>query len=130
MTHGVYPLASGARVLTEGYACYSIYHCADGRMVTVAALEPKFFRRLCELVGAPELADRQYDADQVSVREALTAAFAARDLADWLALFEGEDVCVGPVATRAEAREFAPTSSAPAPALGAHTGLWREELGV
>jgi len=51
-------------------------------------------------------------------------------LADWLALFEDEDVCVGPVATRAEAREFAPIATGPAPALGAHTGSWREELGV
>jgi len=130
MTHRVYPLASRARVLTDGYACYSIYDCADGRMVTVAALEPKFFERLCELVGAPELAERQYDTDQASVRDGLAAAFAARDLADWLALFEDEDVCVGPVATRAEAREFAPIATGPAPALGAHTGSWREELGV
>jgi hypothetical protein len=39
-------------------------------------------------------------------------------------------VCVGPVATRAEAAEFGPPSLGPAPALGAHTGAWREELGV
>jgi crotonobetainyl-CoA:carnitine CoA-transferase CaiB-like acyl-CoA transferase len=128
MTHRAYPLASRAPVLTDGYACYSIYACADGRMVTVGALEPRFFARLCELAGVPELAERQYDADQAPLRDALAVAFAARDLADWLALFEGEDVCVGPVATRAEASAFAPESHGPAPALGAHTEAWREEL--
>jgi hypothetical protein len=55
--------------------------------------------------------------------------FRRRDLADWLALFRGEDVCVGPVATRAEAHAFAPPPRGPAPALGEHTGRWREELG-
>ena len=29
--------------------------------------------------------------------------FVQRTLAEWLALFDGEDVCVGPVATLAEA---------------------------
>jgi alpha-methylacyl-CoA racemase len=128
MTHRVYPLASRARVLTDHYACYSIYDCADGRMLTVAALEPKFFGRLCELIGAPELTERQYDTDQTPVRDGLAAAFAARDLADWLALFEGEDVCVGPVATRAEAAAFAPVPHGRAPLLGEHTEQWREEL--
>ena len=128
MTHRAYPLASRAPVLTAGYACYSIYACADGRMLTVGALEPRFFARLCELAGVPELAERQYDADQAPLRKALAGAFATRDLTDWLTVFEGEDVCVGPVATRAEAAAFAPEPHGPAPALGEHTEAWREEL--
>jgi alpha-methylacyl-CoA racemase len=130
MTHGAYPLASLAPVLTDGHACYSIYACADGRYLTVGALEPKFFARLCELLGRPELAERQYDADQASLRSELSAAFAQRALADWLALFGGDDVCVGPVATREEAARFAPPSLGPAPDLGAHTERWRAEVGA
>ncbi|HEY3544091.1 MAG TPA: CaiB/BaiF CoA-transferase family protein [Gaiellaceae bacterium] len=128
MTHRSYPLAAGAPVLTDGYACYSIYLCADGRHLTVGALEPKFFARLCELLGRPELAARQYDDDQASLRAELATAFSQRPLADWLALFGGEDVCVGPVATRAEAAQFAPPSLSPAPQLGEHTEAWRREL--
>jgi alpha-methylacyl-CoA racemase len=128
MTHNSYPLAAGARVLTDGYACYSIYACADGRQLTVGALEPKFFARLCELIGRPELAARQYDADQAALRAALAAAFAQEPLARWLTLFDREDVCVGPVATRAEAAEFAPPDYGAAPDLGAHTARWREEV--
>jgi len=103
MTHGAHKLASRARVLTQGFACYRMYETADARYVTVAALEPKFFTRLCELLGRPELAARQYDAEQEAVAAALAEIFARRSLADWLALFDGEDVCVGPVATLAEA---------------------------
>ena len=91
------------RLLTGGLACYRIYGTADGRHVTVAALEPVFFRRLAELLGRPELAERQHDPDQEALAAELAAIFATRPLADWLAVVDGEDVCVGPVATIAEA---------------------------
>ncbi len=51
----------------------------------------------------PGLAERQYDEDQASLVAELAEIFAKRPLADWLALFDREDVCVGPVATLAEA---------------------------
>jgi crotonobetainyl-CoA:carnitine CoA-transferase CaiB-like acyl-CoA transferase len=108
------------RLLTGGLACYRIYATADGRLVTVGALEPKFFARLCELLELPAGADRNQ----------LAGAFRRRPLADWLAVFDGEDVCVGPVATRAEAAAFAPPPLGRVPALGEHTAAWRRELGV
>ncbi len=119
------------RMLTGGLACYRTYVTADERHLTVAALEPKFFARLCELVGQPELAERQYAADQDEVATALSRIFEARPLEDWLAHFGDEDVCVGPVWTRAEAAaEFGAHSTEHAPAVGEHTQLWRGELGL
>ena len=110
MTHGSHRLVAHRlggdgvpRMLTGGLACYRIYETADGRHLTVGALEPAFFRRLTELLGRPELAERQFDADQEILATELVAIFKARPLADWLDLFESEDVCVGPVATIAEA---------------------------
>jgi alpha-methylacyl-CoA racemase len=91
------------RLLTGGLACYRIYATADGRHLTVAALEPKFFRRLCELIGRPELAERQWGPEQEPLAAELAPVFAAQPLAAWLELFEGEDVSVGPVATLEEA---------------------------
>jgi crotonobetainyl-CoA:carnitine CoA-transferase CaiB-like acyl-CoA transferase len=91
------------RLLTGDLACYRIYETADGRHLTVAALEPHFFRRLAELLDRPDLAERQSDADQEGLAAELAAIFAARPLAEWLAIVDGEDVCVGPVATIAEA---------------------------
>ena len=91
------------RMLTGGLACYRIYETADGRQLTVAALEPVFFRRLTELLGRPELAERQFDTGQEALASELAAVFATRPLAEWLELFDAEDVCVGPVATLTEA---------------------------
>ena len=130
MTHGAQRLTPGSPVLTHNFACYSIYECADGRHLTVGALEPKFFQRLCELLGRPELAERQYDPHQSDLKSALANVFSTRPLDEWLRLFEGEDVCVGPVATRAEAAaEFGAPTGDHAAAAGEHTAAWRRELG-
>jgi alpha-methylacyl-CoA racemase len=138
MTHGSHRLVAHRlggepvpRLLTGGLACYRIYPTEDGRYLTVGALEPVFFRHLCELVGRPELAERQYDADQDSLAAELAAVFATKPLAVWLDAFEGEDVCAGPVATLAEAAaDLGTEPPAPAPALGEHTECWRAELGL
>ena len=109
--------------LTGELACYRIYETADGRHLTVAALEPRFWTRLVELVGRPDLLDRAADGH----RE-LEALFASRPLAEWLELFEGEDVAAGPVRTLEEAGLPEPAGSPPA--LGEHTEAWRSELGL
>ncbi|MGZ4354527.1 MAG: CoA transferase [Gaiellaceae bacterium] len=131
MTHGSHRLAARAPVLTHGFACYRMYVCADGRYLTVGALEPKFFARLCELLELPELAQRQYDDDQVGLGSELERVFSSRPMEAWLAVFDDEDVCVGPVATLAEAAADlgAPPPGHAAPA-GAHTESWRRELGL
>jgi alpha-methylacyl-CoA racemase len=139
MTHGAHRFVAHRlageplpRLLTGGAACYGIYATADGRHLTVASLEPRFWRRLCELLERPDLADRQWDADQDPLAEELAETFVTRPLAAWLELFDGEDVCVGPVATLEEgaaAYGVAPTPG-DAPALGEHTVAWRRELGL
>ena len=119
------------KLLTGGLACYRIYGTSDGRHVTVGALEPKFFRRLCELLERPELADRQYDEDQEALAADLSAVFASRSLDDWLECLGDEDVCVGPVSTREEAAHAFGSAETPLPVpLGAHTESWLRELGL
>jgi alpha-methylacyl-CoA racemase len=140
MTHGSHRLVSHRlggdplpRFLTGGLAAYAVYETADARHLTVGALEPKFFGRLCELIGRPELSERQLVADaQEELTAELAAVFAMRPLADWLELFEHEDVCVGPVATLAEAAsEFGePAATATSAPVGEHTRAWRGELGL
>ena len=110
LTHSAHELAAHRlggepipRLLTGGLACYRIYATADGRYLTVAALEPRFFQRLCELLGRPDLHERQWNAEQEPLADELAEAFAAEPLATWLELFDGEDVSVGPVATLEEA---------------------------
>jgi len=138
MTHGSHDLVAHrlggepvARMLTGGLACYRTYATADGRHLTVAALEPKFFGRLCEVVGRPELAERQYGDEQGALAAELSAIFGAKALEEWLALFDREDACVGPVWTREEAAsELGLPVSRKAPSPGEHTERWRTELGL
>jgi alpha-methylacyl-CoA racemase len=108
MTHGSHRFVAHRlagepvpRLLTGGVACYRIYETADGRHLTVAALEPRFWRNLCELLERPELADRQFEPELPE----LAALFRTRTLDEWLALLEGADTCVGPVLTLREAAE-------------------------
>ena len=139
MTHGSHRFVSHRvagdprpHLLTGGLACYRVYATADGRWLTVGALEAHFFERLCALLARPDLAPLQFAEDQQVLTDELAAIFATRTLAEWLELFDAEDVAVGPVATLAEAasdlggREL----PQPAPSLGEHTGAWRAELGL
>jgi alpha-methylacyl-CoA racemase len=128
MTHQAHQLAQFAGRLTGSLACYRIYETADGRYLTIAALEPQFWRRLCDLLERPDLLPRANDA-----HAELEEVFRERPLAEWLELFDGEDVCAGPVATLAEAsREFGrpPWTHGRAPRLGEQTEAWRAELGL
>jgi alpha-methylacyl-CoA racemase len=133
MTHNAHRLAAHRlqgepeRTLTGGLACYRIYATADGRFLTITPVEPKFWRRLCELIGREDLVERQYEGDQEALSAELAEVFRARPLAEWLELFEGEDVMAGPVATLTEAAERLGRAGprGAAPKLGEHTERWR-----
>jgi len=92
---GEEPLAGRTR-LTGRYPCYRVYECADGRFLSVGALEPKFWRALVEDLDRPDLADRHLDESPEAHAE-LEAVFRARARDDWAARLDGLDVCVEPV---------------------------------
>jgi crotonobetainyl-CoA:carnitine CoA-transferase CaiB-like acyl-CoA transferase len=87
------------RLLTGGVACYRVYETADGRHLTVAALEPRFWLNLCDLLERADLVDRAYEPELPELAE----LFRSRTLDAWRALLEGKDTCVGPVLTLDEA---------------------------
>jgi len=94
----------GRGLLAGAAPFYRCYRCADDRWLAVGAIEPQFWALLTELLGAPELRDRQYDtARWPQTAEALAAIFAGRPSAEWLSLLEGTDACVAPVLDALEA---------------------------
>jgi alpha-methylacyl-CoA racemase len=95
---------AGTAPLSGRYACYDLYRAADGRWLSVAAIEPKFWANLCELLGLTELVDKQYAADrQDEIRDSFSAAFATATRDEWVARLSGENTCVAPVLTATEA---------------------------
>ena len=101
---GIAP-GAGEHILTGGLAAYDIYRCRDGRYLSLAALERKFWKRFCELAGLDQEADvNHHDPSlQDGLRKRIAEVLAARDRDEWLALFDGEDVCVAPVLALGEA---------------------------
>ncbi len=85
---------------------YNIYETADGRFVTVGALEPKFWAELCTRLGRPDLIARQFPADaaeRAATMAELAGIFRTKTRDEWVAELGGTDACVGPVNSLAEA---------------------------
>ena len=96
----------GEAELTGALPGYNIYEASDGRYLTVAALEPKFFANLCERLGRPDLIARQFPratADRDATIAEMAAIFRTKTRDEWLAELADADVCVGPVNTITEA---------------------------
>lgn len=92
-----------AAMLTGGRACYDVYQAADGRWVSVAAIEPHFWAALCAELGLPHRIPDQHDPGlQDVLREEVSRAFATRSSDDWLHVL-GPVACVAPVNSPAEA---------------------------
>ena len=89
----------GKERLFGQYACYNIYPVRNGRWLSVAALEPAYWKALCKAVGREDLIEDQYasgDRQQVLIAE-LTRIFQKKEVSEWMEFFEGKDVCVTPV---------------------------------
>jgi crotonobetainyl-CoA:carnitine CoA-transferase CaiB-like acyl-CoA transferase len=99
----------GAGILTGRYACYHLYRCADGRWISVGALEPKFWAALCRALGCEEFIADQF-ADGVRRKEivaVLSRTFETRAAHDWFEYLKPYDTCVAPLQNVAEvARDF------------------------
>ncbi len=96
----------GHNILTGRYACYGVYTCADGRFLSVAAIEARFWRNLCSALDLDRFAESQMDdSRQQEIRDALVAVFATRSRDDWSDLLGPANCCVAPVLTVGEAVE-------------------------
>ena len=97
----------GTNVNDGGAHYYNAYACADGRYVSIAAAEPKFYALLREKLGLDDPAfDAQDDpARWPDLKETLARIFRTRTSAEWQAILEGTDVCFAPVLDWNEAPE-------------------------
>jgi alpha-methylacyl-CoA racemase len=94
-----------ANLLDGGAPFYRTYETADGRHVSLAPLEPKFFATLAAAIGLDrKFVQRQYDRRLwPEMHAAIAAIMRQRTRDEWCALLEGTDACFAPVLSFDEA---------------------------
>ena len=123
---GEEPVA-GETLLTGSFPFYNLYEASDGGWLAVAVVEPKFWQKMCELLGAPELKEAQFadEREKTRVVTTLRSRFRSKTRAEWEALFTEANLPIVGVKTVAElvrdpqvkARELLPVVDVP--------GLWK-----
>lgn len=87
---------------------FNVYETSDGRYVTIAAMEPKFWKAFCDAVERPDL----YRAFETPVEASnpfyrkVVALFKAHDFEYWTDFFYKEDCCFAPVLDLDEVEDF------------------------
>lgn len=84
----------------NGGRVYDYYQTQDGRWLSVASLEPKFWEGFCHAIGRTDLIHPGFSLEpavQKWVKNEVAATIADRPLTAWVAVFAGIDVCVEPV---------------------------------
>lgn len=105
---GLWSSNRGTNLLDSGAPFYDTYACADGRYISVGALEPQFYAELLERLGLtddPDCARQMNPGTWPAMRERFESVFANRTRDEWCELLEGTDVCFAPVLDMNEAIE-------------------------
>ena len=90
------PVLRGNQRLAGRYPCYRVYACREGGYYSVAALEPKFWKTLCDALERPDLVELQYSEDR-EAQVALEEIFASRTRREWQQMLKALDACCEPV---------------------------------
>src|SRR6266567_3102628 len=96
----------GKTQLDGGLPCYNIYETQDGKHVTLAALEYKFWHTFCTHIGHLELLPFHVPVgpgEREQAIDMLRAIFKTRTRDEWVAELAEIDTCFGPVYTLEEA---------------------------
>ncbi|MBM6596489.1 CaiB/BaiF CoA transferase family protein [Microvirga pudoricolor] len=92
-------------LLDGGAHYYETYVCADGKHISIGALEPQFYAELVRRTGltGEGVPDREEPGAEPILRERFATVFRTKTRAEWCAILEGTDACFAPVLTLAEA---------------------------
>ena len=89
----------GENVLDSGAHYYDVYETSDGRYVSIAPIEPKFYATLLAKMGldSADVPHSSARADWPEAKAKLAAVFRTRTRDEWCAILEGTDACFAPV---------------------------------
>jgi len=105
--------ARGSNLLDGGAHFYDTYETADGKYLSIGALEPEFYRQMVRLTGVAAVdgvgaADAEHStymdpAQWPVLRRKLATVIKQKTRDAWCAILEGTDACVAPVLSMSEA---------------------------
>jgi carnitine-CoA ligase len=106
----------GRNAIDGGTPFYDVYQCQDGKWLSVAPLEARFYRNLWQVLAdngvvtpaqmSQQLAQQWQREAWPELRQIFTAIFGSRSRDAWCALFADHDVCVAPVLSLVEAQHY------------------------
>ncbi|RLC31969.1 MAG: CoA transferase [Deltaproteobacteria bacterium] len=89
-------LARGNTLLSHRYACYNTYETADGRYLSIGAVENRFWKQLCVHLGVPEYSALQYDETRrEEIIDFMRETFRKKTLDEWDRELNNKDICWG-----------------------------------
>jgi alpha-methylacyl-CoA racemase len=101
---GQWSAERGTNMIDGGAPYYDAYATLDGRWLSVAAVEPRFYATLLDVLGLdPAALPGQDDRDAwPELKERFAAVIRTRSRDEWCALAADRDACIAPVLTPAE----------------------------
>jgi alpha-methylacyl-CoA racemase len=105
LAQGTWKDARAANVLDGAAPFYDVYETKDGKFVSLAPIETKFYAEFLEKLGLDASAlPKQYDTKRWPETKAKFAdAIKAKTRDEWCRILEGSDACFAPVLSLAEA---------------------------
>ena len=90
-------------LLSHRYACYNTYETADGRYLSIGAVENRFWKQLCDTLEIPEYAPLQYDDQRrEEILQYMRKTFRQKSLDEWDAILADLDICWGRIQSTKE----------------------------
>jgi alpha-methylacyl-CoA racemase len=104
---GTWQDVRGTNLLDTGAFFYEVYETADGKFMSVGAIESQFYAELIRLLGLEneELPDQNDRAQWPKMKERFASLFLTKTRDEWREIFDGTDACVSLVLSIPEAAE-------------------------
>lgn len=107
---GMWDLERQNNIFDGGAHFYDTYECADGKWVSIGAIEVHFYQTLVEKLGI-DVGEISYPAQfdkkkWEELRPVFAARFKEKTRDQWCEVFEGLDACFAPVLNMDEAAEY------------------------
>src|SRR3972149_665049 len=98
-------IPEGGRMQFNGqFPCYRVYKTKDGKYMTLAALEEKFWEHFCIAIERRDLIKKQFD-DSIETKKELEKIFKSKTRTEWEKISENIDCCLEPVLNFKEVTE-------------------------